>query len=699
MGDMTVEELKDKNLWFLWSAKPGKNGKVTKVPFAANGGATGTDDAHKGTWVSFDDAESARNQFRASGLGLKIPKGFFLLDIDHKDISDPFAQLMLSRFSSYAEVSPSGKGIHIIGQCDITKLPVHFDDRRKKLVLDSEYYQKRSDIGLELYIGDITNRYGTFTGNTINSLPIADCTQAVLTTLDKEMRKKPKAKYSAKRDGGRAVFDIVCDLRKQKNGDKFIRLYDKGDFSEYGSQSEADAALCALIAFRTGADPDAIDEVFRSSALYRSKWERDDYRENTINAGISACNGVFHRSKMEHPDFIKFNEQTGEPYVSVPLLAKYVREHLQYILVRDNGKQGLLKYVYEGGCYRLYADNMLLGIIKKYIADYDEELVKMSKVNEVLLHITTDLTYVSQDSLNADEDIINFQNGILKITATDTELIPHSADILSTIQLPCEWSNEDILVKNPFGFQLAGVLVNDAVTREAISKDQMRKFLKFVHDDVVYCKYYEVVYILFHTGMRISEFCGLTLKDIDLENRTINIDHQLQRTSDMRYIIETTKTDAGTRVLPITEDVAQMFQAIIEDRNAPKVEKTIDGYSGFLFYDDNGMPLVAMHWQHRFNHMVGRYNDIYRVQMPNITPHVCRHTYCSNMAKSGMNPKTLQYLMGHSDISVTMNVYTHIGFDDAEEELKRMEEFQKAQAEIEKKNDAKAVSQKMFKVV
>ena len=167
---------------------------------------------------------------------------------------------------------------------------------------------------------------------------------------------------------------------------------------------------------------------------------------------------------------------------------------------------------------------------------------------------------------------------------------------------------------------------------------------------------------------------------------------------ELGVIIETTKTDAGTRVLPITEDVAQMFQAIIEDRNAPKVEKSIDGYSGFLFCDDNGMPLVAMHWQHRFNHMVGRYNDIYRVQMPNITPHVCRHTYCSNMAKSGMNPKTLQYLMGHSDISVTMNVYTHIGFDDVEEELKRMEDFRKAQAEIEKKNE-KPMSQKMFKVI
>ena len=136
----------------------------------------------------------------------------------------------------------------------------------------------------------------------------------------------------------------------------------------------------------------------------------------------------------------------------------------------------------------------------------------------------------------------------------------------------------------------------------------------------------------------------------------------------------------------------------LTNNDNPRVEKVIDGYTGFLFYDENDMPLVAMQWQHRFNHMVGRYNDIYKVQMPNITPHVCRHTYCSNQAKSGMNPKTLQYLMGHSDISVTMNVYTHIGFDDAEEELKRMEEFRKAQAEVEKKNE-KPMSQKMFKAI
>lgn len=256
--------------------------------------------------------------------------------------------------------------------------------------------------------------------------------------------------------------------------------------------------------------------------------------------------------------------------------------------------------------------------------------------------------------------------------------------------------DDDILNKNPFGFQLAGVVVNDSVTREAISREDMRRFLKFVHDDNCYCKYYEAVYILFHTGLRISEFCGLTLKDIDLQNKVLSIDHQLQRTSDMTYRIESTKTKAGTRKLPLTDDVVECFRAIIEDREPPKREKMIDGYAGFLYYDTNGMPLVAMHWEHRFKHMVKRYNEIYRLQMPSITPHVCRHTYCSNMAKSGMNPKTLQYLMGHSDIGVTLNTYTHLGLEDAQDELGRIAEIENARKEIDKLGGEK--TQEMFRV-
>jgi integrase len=259
--------------------------------------------------------------------------------------------------------------------------------------------------------------------------------------------------------------------------------------------------------------------------------------------------------------------------------------------------------------------------------------------------------------------------------------------------------DDDILVKNPFGFELAGVVVNDTVTREAITKDQMRKFLKFVKDDNVYCKYYEAFYILFHTGMRISEFCGLTIKDIDLENNIINIDHQLQRLSDMTYLVQSTKTNAGTRKLPITEDVAYCFRAILEDRPTPRVEQFVDGYTGFLYLDKDGLPEVALHWEHRFRNAVKRYNEIYKVQMPPITPHICRHTYCSNMAKAGMNPKTLQYLMGHSDIGVTMNTYTHLGLEDAKEEMIRMEELNAARAELNKTTGEKPVTQKMFRAI
>lgn len=233
-------------------------------------------------------------------------------------------------------------------------------------------------------------------------------------------------------------------------------------------------------------------------------------------------------------------------------------------------------------------------------------------------------------------------------------------------------TDDDLIRKNPFDFQLATVVVNDSVTREAITRKQQRAFLEFVKNDAYFCQYYEGIYILFHTRMRISEFVGLTISDIDFTNRRINIDHQLQRTRSMKYVIEKTKTAGGVRQIPMTEDVYQCFKTILANRKAPKIEPMIDGYTGFLYLDKNNNPLVALHWEKYFQHIREKYNSIYKVQLPKITPHVCRHTFCSNMAKSGMNPKTLQYIMGHSDIGVTLNTYTHLNFEDAAEEVKRV---------------------------
>lgn len=232
--------------------------------------------------------------------------------------------------------------------------------------------------------------------------------------------------------------------------------------------------------------------------------------------------------------------------------------------------------------------------------------------------------------------------------------------------------DDDLIRRNPFDFELATVIVNDSVTREAITRDQERKYLKFVKEDAHFNRYYEGIFILFNTGLRISEFVGLTKKNLDFENHKIIVDHQLVRTSKMVYMIEPPKSESGVREVPMTKEVEEAFKTIIKNRKKPKVEPMVDGLSGFLWLDKNDMPMVALHWEKYFQHILEKYNNIYRIQMPKVTPHVCRHTFCSKMAKSGMNPKSLQYIMGHADISVTLNTYTHVNFDDAAEEMKRV---------------------------
>ena len=385
--DDLMAELKQQRIWCCWIWKQVENGKPSKKLIASTGGSSGTSENWSHTWVTYEEAVAAVETIHAAGVGFVIPEGYFFLDADHYSLEDPFIQLLLERFNSYTERSVSGGGIHIYGKCDINQLPITTDKDGKKKI-DSAYYVKNPGNNLELYIGGLTNRFAVYTGDVVWKEPFRECTTAVLTTLKCNMlrTKKPKKTAAAKAttveriiDGtadGSAIFDIVCSLLKQQNSEKFRKLFYDGDFSEYGTQSEADAALCALIAFRTGPDPNTIDTVFRASALYREKWEREDYRSATIQYGIDACGGVFHKSKMPHPYFIKFSEETGQSYVSAPLLARWTREHLCYLLVRDSGKQGLLKYVYENGCYKLYSTDMFLGVIKQYIADYDEELVK-----------------------------------------------------------------------------------------------------------------------------------------------------------------------------------------------------------------------------------------------------------------------------------------------------------------------------------
>ena len=436
----TIDEIKSMPIWMLWKKRP-RGTQMSKIPIASNGGSCGTSDNYADRWVTYDVAKQAVAERKANGIGFRIPNGMFFLDIDHRDLDDPFVQEILDRYNSYSEFSVSGKGIHIYGLCDVSQLPTHIDPKDGKRKLSKDYYMHHPDNGLELYFGELTSRFAVFTGNIIQDRPLMDCTAAIQDTLDRYMQKKSTTQSPL----DKKADEIIAKLRAQKNGDKFSELFDSG-LVNGTSHSEADAALCAFIAFRTGDNPELIDAVFRKSALYRpEKWDREDYRTRTIERAIAGCSRYKAKSKQkpQRPNFVLVDSK-GRQSISAPLLAKHVREHLDYILVRDSATQGVLKYVYKDGVYTLYDQNMLYGAIKQFIADYNESLVKMSVVKEVALLILSDLDYLSQDRLNENEDLINFQNGLLRVSGDSVTLLPHSSKVLSTIQIPCRWSNNAI---------------------------------------------------------------------------------------------------------------------------------------------------------------------------------------------------------------------------------------------------------------
>ena len=232
---------------------------------------------------------------------------------------------------------------------------------------------------------------------------------------------------------------------------------------------------------------------------------------------------------------------------------------------------------------------------------------------------------------------------------------------------------DDILNKNPFNFPLVDVVVNDSITRQAITREEERRFLIFIKNDPHFQKYYDAIYILFKTGFRISEFCGLTIHDIDLENRTVKIERQLQYRGNVGFYIEQVKTENGNRIFPILEkdtELYECFKRLILDRKPPKKEPVIDGISGFLLFSSTNKPYVGYQWSKIFNEIVEKHNKIYKQELPKITPHICRHTFCTNMVKSGVSPKAVQKLMGHSGIEITLDVYTHY---DTEELIRQLE--------------------------
>lgn len=228
--------------------------------------------------------------------------------------------------------------------------------------------------------------------------------------------------------------------------------------------------------------------------------------------------------------------------------------------------------------------------------------------------------------------------------------------------------DDDLIRKNPFKFKLSDVLKSDAQKRPALTKKQQREYLSFIKHYGNGC-YYEDIVILLGTGLRVSELYGLTKADVDMTQKCIHVRRQLCRTAERPYFITPPKTESGRRTVPMTDTVYEAFRSVIAKRGKPKVEMIVDGVSGFLFLDKMDKPKVAMHLENYMRSALKYYRENYGNNLPSVTPHVLRHTFCTNAQQADLDVKSLQYIMGHSNVSVTLDVYTHSDYASAKKSI------------------------------
>jgi len=229
---------------------------------------------------------------------------------------------------------------------------------------------------------------------------------------------------------------------------------------------------------------------------------------------------------------------------------------------------------------------------------------------------------------------------------------------------------DDFIRKNPFDFVLRDIIKKDAKKQKVLSVEEEERFLKFIRTDRTYSQYYDEIIVLLRTGVRISEFCGLTVSDIDFVNENIRVNGQLEKEKGI-YAFKSTKSDSGIRLIPIVPEIEEPLKRIIKNRKKPKVE-VVGEKRDFLFINNRGSIQGRHDYNQLFYAIVKKYNAKHTYKLPNITPHILRHTFCTRLANLGVNPKALQYVMGHANVTLTLEVYAHVTYENASNEFKRV---------------------------
>lgn len=449
--DSIPEEMKALNNWVLWKYEDRKdskgNVKKTKVPYQVNGRRA--ESTNPDTWGNIENIIKTLNRYpnRYDGIGFVFSQdsGIMGLDFDHvKDTEsgewDQEAQKEILSLNSYTEISPSGTGAHVIVKGTVPLTP----DEIKA----GKTGKKNQDTGREMYH---SGRFFTITGDlTEDSAKTINQSQGAINALyykwfyERDKKKNTVRESQPEKKIKLSNTEIIEIASRAKNSATFKSLY-SGSISGYGSQSEADLALCSIFSFYTQ-DETQIDNLFRGSGLYRDKWERSDYRQDTINKAIQ---GVTETYNPERKRDRKRKSDDDEPEkISVPFdaVADRVLENHHIFSMRDNRQI----YLYMNGVYKSEGADAILDTEIRNLHNeiYEEYWNYINKgfplkhipkattkyVNEVLAYIRA-YTHITRESIEEDQgNYINLANGLFNLDTWKLE--PHNPKIKTIRQNP-----------------------------------------------------------------------------------------------------------------------------------------------------------------------------------------------------------------------------------------------------------------------
>ena len=283
--------------------------------------------------------------------------------------------------------------------------------------------------------------------------------------------------------------------------------------------------------------------------------------------------------------------------------------------------------------------------------------------------------------------IQSFYAGLIKQGLSENTIKLYHSLIHPTLELAVD---SDIIRKNPSKDCKKGIS-STKKERGAMTRKEQKIFLGFIKDSNIYSVYYPMIIFALSTALRVGELTGLRWTDVDFKENVIHVRQQLiyKNLGDgCKFHIQDLKTEAGRRDIPLTENARK---SLIQQKEFCLLlgkgikQQKIDGINDFVFTNTQGKPYATNAINFMLNNVVKAYNtkEIEQARkerrkaelLPHISAHILRHTACTRLAESGLEPKVLQYIMGHTNVAVTLNIYTHLDFTQIQKKMEAVQEY------------------------